>query len=184
MWNWFDVALVILLVWSAALGLRAGLARVVIGLAATLTGLLLGFWLYRLPASEFVQWVGQPQFADFLGFLAIFIGVVLLGWLLAALLSRLFDWVGLSWFNHLMGGVAGFIRGAVLIAALLDVAIAFAPSPLPDVMQRSRVLPYATELSWWLVDLAPRELRDAFSERMENLKRFWARPQNQNSQIA
>ena len=144
MWNWFDVALVILLVWSAALGLRAGLARVVIGLAATLTGLLLGFWLYRLPASKFVEWVGQPQLADFLGFLAIFIGVVLIGWLLAALLSRLFDWVGLSWFNHLMGGVAGFIRGAVLIAALNAdrelLAVDFGEGPKGPAVRMSRVV--------------------------------------------
>jgi uncharacterized membrane protein required for colicin V production len=93
-----------------------------------------------------------------------------------------FHWIGLSWFNHLLGFVAGFFRGALFIAALFDIAIAFAPSPLPDAVQNSRVLPYATQLSWWLVDLAPRELRDAFTERMQNLKRNWSHPA-QGSQI-
>jgi uncharacterized membrane protein required for colicin V production len=41
--NWFDVVLVLVLLWSALTGLRAGLARVVIGLLATIAGFIVGF---------------------------------------------------------------------------------------------------------------------------------------------
>jgi membrane protein required for colicin V production len=179
--NWFDIVLAVILLWSAVAGLRAGFARVVIGLAATITGLIAGFWFYRIPAAKLAPWVAKPIMADVLGFLVIFLSVILLGSLVAAVLSRLFRWIGLSWFNHLLGGLAGFLRGALIIAALLDILVAYAPSPTPDFLENSRLVPYASQLSSWLADLAPHELKDAFTEQMENLKQLWQRTHQQRS---
>ena len=180
--NWFDIVLVLILLWSAIAGLRAGFARVVIGLIATVVGLIAGFWFYRIVAAKLMPWSSTPVVADVLGFLVIFMGVVILGALIAALFSRLFRWIGLSWFNHLLGGLAGFVRGALIIAALMDVLVAYSPSPTPNFLENSRILPYAGELSSWLVALAPRELKDAFTEQMENLKQLWRRTQQHRSQ--
>ena len=46
--NWFDLVLVVIIAASALAGLRTGFARVVLGLAATVVGLLAGFWCYRI----------------------------------------------------------------------------------------------------------------------------------------
>jgi membrane protein required for colicin V production len=182
--NWFDVVLALILIWSALAGLRAGFARVAIGLAATIVGLIAGFWFYRIPAAKLMPWVAKPVVADVLGFLLIFVGIILLGSLIAALLSRLFRWIGLSWFNHVLGGVAGFLRGALFIAAVVAVLVAYSPSPMPAFLEDSRLLPYASEVSEWLADLAPHELKDAFREQMENLRQLWERmhPQPRRSQ--
>lgn len=184
MLNWFDIVLIVVLLWSAIAGLRAGFARVVIGLVATVVGFIAGFWFYGVIGAKLMPWVKTPAIADVFGFFIIFMGVLILGALIAALLSKLFRWIGLSWFNHLLGGFAGFLRGALVIAALTGVLVAYAPSPTPDFLENSRVLPYVGEVSWWLVDLAPHELKDAFTEQMENLKQFWRRMQNQRSQQA
>lgn len=173
LFNWFDIVLALILLWSAVAGLRAGFARVVIGLIATIVGLIVGFWFYRIPAAKLMPWVAKPVVADVLGFLIIFLGVILVGALIAAVLSRLFRWIGLSWFNHLLGGVAGFMRGAIFIAAIVDVLVAYSPSPTPDFLAESRLLPYAGELSAWLADLAPHELKDSFDEQMQNLRQLW-----------
>ncbi|MBV8906573.1 MAG: CvpA family protein, partial [Acidobacteriia bacterium] len=171
--NWFDIVLALMLIWSAVAGLRAGFARVVIGLIATILGFIAGFWFYRIPAAKLMPWVAKPVVADVLGFLVIFLVIVLLGSLLAALLSHLFRWIGLSWFNHVLGGLAGFARGALFVAAVVDVLVAYAPSPTPDFLAQSRLMPYASELSSFLVDLAPHELKDAFTEQMQNLRQLW-----------
>ena len=173
--NWFDVVLAVVLLWSVITGLREGFARVVIGLIATVVGLIAGFWFYRIPAAKLMPWVAKPVVADIFGFLIVFCAIALLGALLAALLSRLFRWIGLSWFNHLLGAVAGFVRGAIFIAAVVAVLVAYSPSPTPEFLENSRLLPYATELSAWLADLAPRELKDAFTEQLENLRQLWRR---------
>src|SRR3954453_2105 len=174
--NWLDISLVVVILWSALSGLRAGLARVVIGLVATLLGLVAGFWCYRLLAAKLLPWVKTETVANILGFVLILSGTLIVGSVIASLLSRLFKWIGLSWFNHLLGGVAGVLRGALIISALLDFFVAFSPSPTPTVLEHSQVLPVVSQLSGWLVNLAPRELKDAFTEQIQNLRQIWSKP--------
>jgi membrane protein required for colicin V production len=172
--NWLDMALALIVVVSAVAGLRAGFTRVVIGLVAGIVGLIAGFWCYRLVGEQLRPWVTSIQVANFIGFFLIFVGVALLGSLIAALLSRVLKWVGLSWFNYLLGGVAGFARGALFVAVLADVLVAFAPSPLPAYLRTSRVLPYANGVASVLAEFAPQQLKDSFSRQMDNLKQIWA----------
>jgi membrane protein required for colicin V production len=172
--NWLDIVLGIIILCSAVAGLRAGFTRVVIGLVAIVVGLLAGFWCYRLVGDQLHSWITRPAVANAVGFFLIFLGVALLGSIIAALLSRVLKWVGLSWFNALLGGVAGFFRGALVVAILADVLVAFAPSPVPDYLRNSRVLPYADGVATVLAEFAPRQLKDQFSHQMENLKQIWA----------
>lgn len=179
MWsfNWFDIVLLLLIVVSAIAGLRTGFARVIIGLVATVAGIIAGFWCYRLVAGQLLTWTRlDERWANIFGFLIVFVGVLIVGALLATLLAKLFRWMGLSWFDHLLGGVAGFVRGVLIIAVLADIVVAFAPSPIPGFLQSSRVLPYASELGIALAQLAPRELKDSFNQQLDNLKQLWAVP--------
>jgi membrane protein required for colicin V production len=172
--NWLDIVLAVIIISSAIAGLRAGFTRVVIGLLATVVGLVAGFWSYRLVGGQLHPWISSQPVANIVGFFLIFFGVALLGSLLAALLSRLLKWVGLSWFNYVLGGVAGFARGALVVAVLANVLVAFAPSPIPVYLRESRVLPYAHGVASVLAELAPRQLKDSFSHQMDNLKQIWA----------
>jgi len=171
--NWLDIALALIIIISAVAGLRAGFTRVVIGLVALVVGLIAGFWCYRLVGEQLHAWISSLPVANVAGFFLIFFGVALLGSLLAALLSRVLRWVGLSWFNHLLGGVAGFARGALVVAVLANVLVAFAPSPLPGYLRTSRVLPYANGVASVLAEFAPRQWKDSFSHQMDNLKQIW-----------
>jgi membrane protein required for colicin V production len=182
--NWFDICLIVVLLWSALAGLRAGLARVVVGIAAVVTGFLAGFWFYDVVAAAILPWVHDLTIANILGFFIIFFGALIAGAFLAAVLSRIFQWIGLSWLNHAMGGVVGFLRGALIIAVFAGILVAFSPSPTPSFIQNSQVLPYAGQIAWWLVDLAPRDLRDAFTQQMQNLRQFWNRPPAKQAQTA
>ena len=172
MLNWFDLVLALVIVVSAVSGLRTGLARVVIGLVSTVVGFMLGFWCYRMVAVKLYPFIKNQGVADILGFLAIFIGVIAAGALLAALLSNVFKWVGLSWFNYLLGGAAGLVRGALVVAVMADVLVAFAPSPTPAFLQNSAVLPYADQVASILANFAPQALKDSFDQQMQNLKQF------------
>lgn len=171
--TWFDVVVVAAVLFSTVSGLRAGLARVVVGLAAAVIGFTAGFWCYRLVGSKLHAFITSEALANVLGFLIILFGVIAAGALLAAILSKLFQWVGLSWFNHFLGGVAGALRGAIVVAALLSFVVAFSPSPLPDALSRSTLLPYASEFSSALISLAPRDLKDAFTQQLANLRSMW-----------
>jgi uncharacterized membrane protein required for colicin V production len=175
--NWLDIVLTLIIIASAIAGLRAGFTRVVIGLLATIFGLVLGFWFYRMVGDQLHTWISRPAVANIVGFFLIFIGVALLGAIVAGLLSRVLRWVGLSWFNHLLGGAAGAVRGALVVAVLVNVLVAFAPNPVPNYLKNSRVLPYADGVASVLAELAPRQLKESFVERMDLLKQFWAEHQ-------
>lgn len=170
--NWFDIALALIIVVSAFAGLRTGFARVVIGLIATVVGFMLGFWCYRMVAAKLLSVVHNVSVANTLGFLAIFVAVVIVGAVISALLSSIFKWVGLSWFNYLLGGAAGLVRGALVVAIMADILVAFAPSPTPVFLQQSVVLPYANQIASVLSEFAPQELKDSFLQQMQNLKQF------------
>ena len=177
--NWFDLALLVILIGSIATGLRAGFTRVVIHLVATLVGLLAGFWCYRLVGEKLLPYLNNNvHLANLLGFVLIFIGVMLIGAAISALLSRMFRWIGLSWFDHLLGGVAGVLRGAIVIAVLVDILVAFTPPPPPAYLDHSKILPYTNDFAGWLIDIAPRELKDSFDRQMNHIREFWAAPAN------
>ena len=182
--TWIDVVLILFVLWSIATGLRAGLARVVVGFVALIVALMAGFWSYRLVADQLRPWISNSTLANFFGFIIVFVGVLIVGALVAAVLSKIFDWVGLSWLNRLLGGVAGFARGVILVAALLDVVIAFMPSPTPEAFQHSVVVPYISNVSAWLIGLAPHALREAFDQELDNLRRLWSSPSHKNTQTA
>ncbi len=171
--NWFDLLLACVLLSSVFAGLRSGLARVVVGLIATLLGFLAAFSFYRMVAAMLLPYLRSPVAADTLAFFAILFAILLLGATIAAILSRLLKWVGLSWFNHALGGVAGVVRGVLLIAMIADALIAFAPSPTPEFLNQSRLLPYASPLAGWLAAVAPREAKEAFDAQMQNIQRAW-----------
>jgi membrane protein required for colicin V production len=171
--NWFDICLMLVIFLSFVSGLRSGFARVVVGLVATFFGLLCGFWFYRMLAPNLLPYLKTERTANMLAFFLIFLGVLLLGSLVAAVLSKIFSWIGLSWFNHLMGGAVGVVRGALTAAALVAVVIAFSPKRPPSFLNDSRVAPVATQVAGWLADLAPRELKDAFTEQIQGLRQFW-----------
>jgi membrane protein required for colicin V production len=171
--NWFDVLLCLILLASAAAGLRSGLARVVVGLIAVCVGFLAAFWCYRLVAIKLSPWIQTPALAQILGFLLVFIAVLLCGSIVAAILSRVLSWIGLSWFNHFLGGAVGLLRGALIAAVLVNATVAFSPSPPPAFLSDSRLLPYTTTLSAWLVNMAPHDLKDAFDAQLQTLREFW-----------
>jgi len=171
--NWFDLVILLIVAASALVGVRAGLARVIIGLIATVVGLVVGFWCYRIVAAQLMPWIHVVAVANVLGFVLIFVGILVVGSLLSALLSWLFKWIGLSWLNHFLGGVAGLLRGILVAAAIVDVVVAYAPSPTPRFLDNSQILPYASEVSAFLVNVAPSELKDSFTQQMQNLRHMW-----------
>lgn len=171
--NWFDISLLVLVLVSVASGFSAGFARVTIGFVSAIVGLWLAFWSYRIPANWLKGFIPNTTADNVIGFAFIFAVVVAIGGLVALVLAKLFNWIGLSWFDHLLGGVVGFLRGCLVVAALVAAIIAFAPSPTPAFLNESAILPYAASVASAIAQMAPRELKDAFEQQLENIRHAW-----------
>jgi membrane protein required for colicin V production len=171
--NWVDYLLAAILALSVISGFSAGFARVGIGTAAVIVGALTGFWCYGIAGAYVLDYVNSRALANFLGFVVVFGGIVLLGAFIAMLVAKLFKWIGLSWFDRLLGATFGAFRGVIVAIAFVTVFLAFAPNPPPRSITDSKMLPYVVDASNVLSFLTPREIKDAFRETREKVKRIW-----------
>ncbi len=171
--NSIDIVLALLVGVSTLGGLLHGFSRVVVGLAAALTGIVLGFWFYGIAARPLLGYVSRPEIANALGFLIVLGACVVAGTILGRVLAAIFKWAGLSWMDRLLGGVAGFARGLILAAALMTVVLACIPEPPPAAIVDSRMMPYVLQASRVLAEMTPKELKDAFEAAEGRLKGIW-----------
>ena len=172
--NSLDLILIVVVAFSVFTGFMGGLARVGIGFAATLLGILFGFWFYSIPAGWLSVYLGPGTAANLLGFFMVFLLFVIGGHIVGGILARLFKWVGLSWLDRLLGAGFGFVRGGLLVIAIVTSITAFAPNPPPRFMVQSKIMPYATHGASVLASMAPSSLKDPFYASVEKLRRLWS----------
>jgi membrane protein required for colicin V production len=174
--NALDIGLLLLVLVSVIAGFASGLARVVIGLFATILAVILAFWFYGIPAAWFARWFDRGTVASILGFLAVFAGVVALGSLLSWAVSRILKFTGLSVLDRLAGGAFGVVRGAAAVAAVVAILLAFTPKPRPGWIVESRVVPYAVDAAEVFTSLAPYRVRQAFRAGVDEVRKAWKKP--------
>ena len=171
--NWVDYLLAAILLFSITSGFAAGFARVGIGTAATFIGIFAGFWCYGLAGAHVLDYVNSRPVANLIGFIIIFLSIVLLGAFVGRMVAKIFKWIGLSWFDRLLGAAFGIVRGLLIAVAFVTVFLAFAPNPPPRSVTESRITPYIVEASYVLAWATPHEIKDAFRETREKVKRIW-----------
>ncbi len=181
--NWIDILLLLVIGFSVLSGFTAGFARVGVGFIATILGIFLGFWCYGVVAAYLLDYVSSHAIANLIGFFVIFIGIVLIGAVIGHLLARLFKWIGLSWLDRLLGAGFGFVRGVVIAVALVTVLLAFAPAPPPRSVVESKLMPYMIDASNILALLTPREVKDAFRDTKEKVKKIWSEHTSEKPEV-
>lgn len=175
--NWLDILLIVVLCASMLMSARKGFSREVIGLAAALFGLVLGYWFYGTAGSLVTPYVSSERAANLIGFLLVFVGVMLLGGLVGWTVSRFLRTIGLSFFDRLLGAVFGLARGVLITMALLTALLAFGPliqpGATPSAVVNSRIAPYVLEASRLFVSIAPMELKASFRKQYSQVMSTW-----------
>lgn len=176
--NWLDWVLGLTLVFTIAGGIMRGFTAQIIGLAATLIGLMLGIWFYGSAGAMFQSYVSTKGVASFLGFLVVFFGTLIAGAMVSFVVRRVVKASGLGVVDRLLGGVFGLAKGALIALAIVTVLTAFAPGAqsgeAPASITGSKVAPYVIEVSNVLSAAAPKEWKDEFRARYEAVRRVWS----------
>jgi membrane protein required for colicin V production len=174
--NWLDITLAFVVLLSVFNGLRKGLSREIIGLAASIFALVLAAWFYRTAGAQLQQYVSSQWVASLAGFLIIFFAVILLGALLSAVVSGFLKTVGLSPIDRVLGAAFGLARGLLFGFLVVTVLIAFLPSEgpgqLPKAVLQSQMAPYLIQLSHVVAPLAPQGLKDSFEQRYRQVRQY------------
>ena len=88
---------------------------------------MLAAWNYGLIAKLFLPMVRIEAVADAIGFLLIALLVMVLAAVTGKILSKVFHHMGLGCLDRLAGAAFGILQGALLVALVILVAVAFFP---------------------------------------------------------
>jgi membrane protein required for colicin V production len=174
--NWLDIVLAAICLSSIIAGLKAGFARIVVGLAATLLAFLSAAYFYDVAGAWAEPYVSAKPVANFVGFLLVLFGVLAAGAILGRLLAKLLKWVGLSWLDRLAGAAAGALRGALIGVVLLVGLVAFLPGDPPRPVAQSRIAPHLLPAASLLPAATREELRGRFDSTAAKLRKYWFEP--------
>ena len=184
-YNWLDIVLICLMVAFIIEGVAQGFSRLLVGLIATVMGILIAAWCYGVAGGLLLPFVSSQAVANVVGFLIVFIGVQIVGALLGWAIARLFKWSGLSWLDRMLGAGFGALKAALVGICLVMILTAFPMKKLPEGLATSRLAPYYVEGAVIMIHAAPMELKAGFQATYEQLKKFWSEniPPNHRSSI-
>ncbi|MBE1425995.1 membrane protein required for colicin V production [Desulfomicrobium macestii] len=170
--NTLDIVFCVIL---GFLGLR-GIFRGLVKEIASILGLILGFVLantyHAQLAAMFENFPGGPGMAKLAAYLAIFLGVVAVVFLLASLIRKLLQMIMLGWVDSIGGGALGLFKGALLCSIIVMALTAFLPSKSP-MLTESKIMPYVNTFNTMLSNALPKEMRDQFLIRSQELQQEW-----------
>lgn len=115
-----DVAIVILILLSAVIGLVRGLVREVLSLVVWAAALVLALLFSPQVAELLVGLIATPSLRYVTAFASVFIATLIIGGIVESLMARLIDGTGMTGTDRLLGFVFGGARGVlVCIVALI-----------------------------------------------------------------
>lgn len=141
-----DVAIVILVLFSAVIGLVRGLAREVLSLVVWAAALLLSLVFSPQVAEFLAPLITTLELRYVTAFACVFIGTLIVGGIVASLMGRLIDGTGMTGTDRILGFAFGSARG-VLVCIVALIALR----------------PFGEHEPWWENSLAVPELM-AFEE--------------------
>ncbi|HEY8172615.1 MAG TPA: CvpA family protein [Dehalococcoidia bacterium] len=123
--NWIDAAIVLVFLFFIITAFNAGLIREVIGIAATIVGLVVAGLFYDDIAESLLSSIDNTTTANVIAFLAIFSAITIAGQLLAMLVHPAVVIMQLGVFDQLLGAAFGAVKAIVIIEALLILMITY-----------------------------------------------------------
>ena len=167
--NWFDIAILAVVIASVASGIFRGFTRSALGAVAFFAALILGFWFY-IPVSFWLrEYIHNKEAAGAVGFGLIFIGVVMVGGIAERISSRLIRSVHLTWLDRVLGGAFGLAYGCFMATILVLAFMTFAPRPALKVVAGSRSFPYFANAAQMLSGATPYEVREGYNRARRDL---------------
>jgi membrane protein required for colicin V production len=139
--NSIDIAIVVIVLLSGALGIYWGVIRQVLAIAGTLAGVVAAGRYGPQAAESLLSFLTDGALAQALGFVLVFAAVSGAASLAASLLHRFVGLLFLGWLDHLLGGLLGVAQGGLVCAALLLAAAAYPHAAWAQALSASRLAP-------------------------------------------
>ena len=161
--NWLDFAIIFVLIGFVAAAYAAGLIREAVTLVAAILGIIIAGLLYDDLAADILVFMDYEDAAQAISFLILVGAVYMFGQIIALMLSRTASLLMLGWADRAGGAVFGFLKGLLVVQALLIVLAAYPSLGMEDAVAGSQLAPYFVDD----VDVLLWVLPDNFDSRIE-----------------
>ena len=161
--NWLDFAIIFVIIGFVVGAYAAGLIREAVTLVAAILGIIVAGLLYDDLAADILVFMNDEDAAQAISFLILVGAVYLFGQIVALMLSRTASLLMLGWADHAGGAVFGFLKGLIVVQALLIVLAAYPSLGMQDAVAGSQLAPYFVDD----VDVLLWVLPDNFDSRIE-----------------
>lgn len=160
-----DIAIVVILLVSALIGLFRGFIREMLSLASWVIAFYIAWTFAPLGATYLEPYISQPPLRVVASFVGIFIVVLIVVSIIAYLVYKLFALAGIKGVDRSLGFLFGVARGVVLIAVLILTAVYtdFAAQPW---WQSSALVSYFTPVTDFLLTLMPPDVVENFKPKV------------------
>ncbi len=160
--HWVDIVVIAIIGISVLIGLFRGLIKESISLATWILALWVGLTYGEKLASLLPFSVGSQTVQSLIGIVILFVIVILVGGIVNYLIGQLVDRTGLSGTDRMLGIIFGVLRGGLIVAALVLLAM-LTNLPNEPWWQESLTLPFFHDIAVWIRDLLPPSLAEHFS---------------------
>lgn len=164
--NYFDIAIVVIIIITALIGFMRGLVWMGIFLATWTAAILLAIKFKDQVALALPIKLSSEVAQTGLAALLIFLGVLIAGAIINFLLHKLVNAIGLGTFDRILGTGLGIALGALAIT-LLTMLLSLTELPNQEMWGKSKFIPKFQEAATWLQTLIPENLNDIVNEKLE-----------------
>jgi membrane protein required for colicin V production len=155
--NYFDIAIVVIILITALIGFMRGLVWMGIFLATWTAAILLAIKFKDMLAQALPIKLSSEVAQTGLAALLIFLGVLFAGAIINYLFSKAVAAVGLGTFDRILGTGLGVALGALAIT-LLIMLLGLTELPAQESWKKSRFIPKFQEAAAWIQTLIPDDL--------------------------
>lgn len=161
--NYFDIAIVVIILITALIGFMRGLVWMGIFLATWTAAILLAIKYKDALAQALPIKLGSEVAQTGLAALLIFLGVLIAGAIINYLFSRAVAAVGLGTFDRILGTGLGIALGALAIT-LITMLLSLTELPDQQAWKTSRLIPKFQDAAKWIQSLIPENLNEYINE--------------------
>ena len=164
--NYFDIAIVVIILITALIGFMRGLVWMGIFLATWTAAILLAIRFKDDIAQALPIKLSSEVAQTGLSALLIFLGVLIAGAMINFILHKIINAIGLGTFDRILGTGLGIALGALAIT-LLTMLLSLTELPNQEAWLKSKFIPKFQEAATWLQTLIPADLNDMVNEKLE-----------------
>lgn len=117
--NWADWTLIVILLLSVALSIRRGMTREILSLLTWVGAFVISYVFGEKLALLMDSWIKTPSLRTTVAMVVLFAMTLIVGAMLNHVLADMLKKTGLTGTDRILGSLFGFVRGIVIIVALL-----------------------------------------------------------------